>query len=218
MWLFIIIAVACLFGAYLWFGHVRFRQYSRDVVYVADIAMAEAGETLPTRKQFMDSAVFGAFVREGFGTRSGSDTAKAALSYFDEIAERFRVQVKEISAILQGIEDQRFGGLQEATEIFEAPEEQLVSAGFGAERDAISGMISNLRRHYYQFVITYRDDPEMRAQVAQQTLELSAQYGSAIVKLMDDFERRSHPMDDWIWKVVSGINNEAVYLKRKLNA
>ncbi len=232
MWLFIIIGVACLFGAYLWFGHVRFRQYSRDVVHVADVALAEAGETQQTRRRFLDSADFAGFVHNGFGTRSGFDTARAALSYFDENAERFRLEEREItaplddlvnrmtSAKLLGIEDEhrcRGSWIQEATDIFAAHEEEMASAGFGKERDAISEMISNLRKYYYQYVITYQDEPEKRARAAQQILELSHQYGSAIVEMMDDFERRGHPMDDWIWKVVTGINNETVDLRRKLD-
>jgi hypothetical protein len=121
------------------------------------------------------------------------------------------------SAKLKGIEEeQRRPGkwIQEATDIFGAHEEEMASAGFAQERDAISEMISNLRKHYYQYVITYQDDAEKRAHAAQQIVELSAQYSSAIVEMMDGFERRGHSMDHWIWKVVTGINNEAAGLAR----
>jgi hypothetical protein len=65
MWLYIGVGTVCLFGAYLWFGHVRFRQYGRDVLHVADVALAEADETQQTRQRFLNSAEFAGFVHKG---------------------------------------------------------------------------------------------------------------------------------------------------------
>jgi hypothetical protein len=200
------------------------------VVRMVDVAMAEAGETQPTRQRFLDSHAFALFVRNGFGTQSAFDAATAAVSYFDDNFQQFRINERETSTILDGFmesmaaaeqrrieNERRLSWIQDATDIFEVHDDELASAGFGKQRDAIYDMISNLRRHYYEYEITYRDDPEKRAHVAQQILALSHQYGSTLVAMMGDFARQGSPVDDWMSKVVSGIGNQAVHLRRELN-
>jgi hypothetical protein len=90
-----------LLGAWFLLVHVRFKQYSRDVVHLVEVAMAEAGETQPTRQRFMNSHVFAVLVHDGYGTRPAFETAKAALSYFDENFERFRAEWKHSQACLR---------------------------------------------------------------------------------------------------------------------